>query len=87
LVLRNSSDDSMEKTNGRFVSELYGGARQPPKPAPAPRPAAAPKPAPVVAQAPPPPVILAPPPPPPPDQVVMIRGTQRTVETLPNRAN
>jgi hypothetical protein len=33
--------------------------------------------------APPPPL---PPPPPPPDQIIMIRGTQRTVETLPKGA-
>jgi len=97
LVLRNSSDDSMEKTEGRVVSELYSN-RRPPKPvapvvavAAVPRAQAAPKPVAVAAPAPvvTAPVVLAPPPPPPPpaDQVVMIRGTQRTVETLPNKAN
>jgi pilus assembly protein CpaB len=86
LVLRNSSDDSTEKTSGRVSSELYGAPRAAPKPVYVAAPRPAPKPAPVVAQAPPPPP-LAPPPPPPQDQVVMIRGTQRTVETLPNRAN
>ncbi len=88
LILRNSSDQTIEKTPGRVVAELYNGHRAPPPaPAPAtaaekrpprPRPAARPAPAPVVAAAPPPP------PPPPPDQIIMIRGTQRTVETIPN---
>jgi pilus assembly protein CpaB len=79
LVLRNSSDQNIEKTNGRYISELYGSQRKPtPSAAPAaPRPA--PRPVVVVAAAPPPP-----PPPPPVDQIVMIRGTQRSVETLPN---
>ncbi|MEQ1885152.1 MAG: Flp pilus assembly protein CpaB [Bryobacteraceae bacterium] len=83
LVLRNSSDQAVEKTPGRFVSELYGTGR--PKPVvaranPAPRPVTT-----TVAVAPPPP----PPPPvaPPPDQIVMIRGTQKTVEIIPNRVN
>ncbi len=93
LVLRNSSDEGMEKTEGRVVSELYGNRRAP-KPVEAPtfvpRAPAAPKP--VAAVLPPPaPVVPAPAPviapPPPPDQVVMIRGTQRTVETLPSKAN
>ncbi|HEV2199445.1 MAG TPA: Flp pilus assembly protein CpaB [Bryobacteraceae bacterium] len=86
LVLRNSSDTSMEKTAGRVVSELYGN-RKPVKADPAPAKPFAPKPAPVVAQAapPPPPVVVAPPPPP--DQIVMIRGTQKTVEIIPNKAN
>ncbi len=90
LVLRNSSDQGMEKTNGRLVSELYG-ARKPVKPDPAPvapRPAPAPKPVQVAVQAaPPPPPPPVAPPPPPPDQVVMIRGTQRTVEIIPSRSN
>jgi pilus assembly protein CpaB len=86
LVLRNSSDQTIEKTAGRFVSELYGAARKPtaPKAEAAPRP----RPRPVeVAAAPPPPVVVAPAPPPPPDQIVVIRGTTRTVEVLPNRTN
>ncbi len=96
LVLRNSSDQTIEKTTGRNVTELYGAAvrnqgpvvpvvKEPEAPAPRPRPrpvpvAAAPPPPP-----PPPPVVVAPPPPPP-DQVVMIRGNVRTVETLPPAA-
>ena len=80
LVLRNSSDQTLEKTPGRYVSELFTGQRVP-KPVEAP---AAPRPRPVVvvkevAAAPAPP-----PPPPPPDQVIMIRGNVRTVETIPN---
>src|SRR5579862_6958694 len=93
LILRNSSDAGVEKTPGRYVNELYTGTRRPPTAAPA-KPAApstgkpAPKPV-VTAQAPPPPAPLAPQIalPPPPDQIVMIRGTQKTVETIPNRAN
>jgi pilus assembly protein CpaB len=82
LVLRNSSDQTMEKTPGRYVTELYNGhhvavAEKPVAAAPRPRPA------PVVKEAPPPPP-LAPPAPPPPDQVVVIRGNVRSVETIPN---
>lgn len=83
LVLRNSSDQTVEKTPGRYVSELYSGHR----PAAAPVKTEAPRPRPkpvVVAQAPAPPPAPAPAPPPPPDQVVVIRGTQRTVEVIPN---
>jgi pilus assembly protein CpaB len=81
LVLRNSSDQTLEKTPGRYVSELFTGQRVAPK-AETP---SAPRPKPVVvikevAAAPP----LPPPPPPPPDQVIMIRGNVRTVETIPN---
>jgi pilus assembly protein CpaB len=83
LVLRNSSDQTIEKTSGRFVTELYGAQRKPVPTKPEnPRPKAKPvevvKAAPVV-------VIAAPPPPPPPDQIVVIRGTTRTVEVMPAR--
>ncbi|MEQ1947540.1 MAG: Flp pilus assembly protein CpaB [Bryobacteraceae bacterium] len=82
LVLRNSSDQGVEKTTGRYMSELFGSAR--PKPAPK---ASNPAPKPVTTAA-----VVAPPPPPapvapPPDQIVMIRGTQKTIEIIPNRAN
>jgi pilus assembly protein CpaB len=85
LVLRNSSDQTIEKTTGRFVSELYGSARKPvaAKPEAAPRPR---KPVEVAVKA-PPPVMVAPAPPPPPDQIVVIRGNQRTVEIMPARVN
>jgi pilus assembly protein CpaB len=83
LVLRNSSDDKIVETTGRFVQELYGQKKRP-----APKPVAddmAPR-RPVVAPPPPAPVAVAapPPPPPPPDQIIMIRGNARTVEVLPN---
>jgi pilus assembly protein CpaB len=82
LVLRNSSDSNIEKTPGRLVSELYGARPPAPKPvAAAPRP----KPQPVAQVAPPPPPPAAPVPPPP-DTVVVIRGSQRSVETIPNSA-
>lgn len=82
LVLRNSSDQSVEKTNGRYVTELYGSGR--PKPAPSAPHAAAPKPVVTAAALPPPPPPAAPPAP---DQIVMIRGTQKTVELIPHRSN
>jgi pilus assembly protein CpaB len=84
LVLRNSSDQTIEKTTGRYITELYGSARPKAKAeeAPKPRPVKA-----VVAVAAPPPPPPAPVPPPPPDQVVVIRGNVRTVETLPSHVN
>jgi len=75
LVLRNGSDQNTAATNGKAVAELYGGRR-----ANAPREDAAPRPRiqqPVVHM--PPPVA---PPPPPPDEIVVIRGTQKTVEVM-----
>lgn len=97
LVLRNSSDETIERTTGKTTSELYGSAiRATPtvKAKPSTDPTEAPprpRPKPVaVAKATPPPPPPAPvavaPPPPPPDQVVVIRGTVRTVETLPPAA-
>ncbi len=89
LVLRNSSDQDIAKTTGRNIAELYSTAVRPaPKAVAAPAPKPRPKPVEVTAVAPPPP-----PPPPaapapqPPDQVVMIRGTQRTVEIIPSHSN
>jgi pilus assembly protein CpaB len=83
FVLRNSGDSGVTKPDQKYVSELYGSGR----------PHAAAKSAPrVVASAAPAPRPQALPPPPPPaplppqvDQIVVIRGTQRTVETLPVR--
>jgi pilus assembly protein CpaB len=90
LVLRNSSDQTIEKTSGRVVSELYAGRRVAAPVKQVPDELQKPRPRQVAARAPlpPPPVVVeaAPPPPPPPDQIIMIRGTQRTVETLPNGA-
>jgi len=77
LVLRNGSDELISKTQAKEVAELYGVR---PKPTPAAAPARRLRPAPVAAP--------LPPPPPPPDQIVVIRGTQRTVETVgPSRAS
>jgi Flp pilus assembly protein CpaB len=95
LILRNSTDAVIETTPGRYIEELYSTHRRSPvKDTPvAPVVAAKPKPKPVeTAQAAPPPVVVpvlvaAPAPPPPPDQVIIIRGSQRTVETLPARVN
>jgi pilus assembly protein CpaB len=78
LILRNSSDEGVEKTPGRYVAELYGSARRPTAPvkvAPAARP--------VVIAAAPVAVPLMPAPPPPPDQIVVFRGNQKTVEIIP----
>ena len=79
LVLRNSSDQNVEVTTGRYINELYGAPR---KVAAAPKAASNPAPRPIVIAAAP-----KPPPPPPPalDQIVVIRGTQKTVETMPTR--
>ena len=82
LVLRNGGDQSIEKTPGRILSELYGGRASKPRPnigegegsyRPRPRPRVSE--APPVAQS-------APAPPPPPDQVIVIRGNQKTVEVV-----
>jgi pilus assembly protein CpaB len=95
LVLRNSSDETIERTTGKNISELYGAAIRAtpthPRPSDSGDPAPAPKPRPrpvAVAAAAPPPAVAAPPPPPPPppmDQVVVIRGNVKTIETLPAR--
>jgi len=75
LVLRNASDQTVEKTKGAQLTELYGGKgrdlnrNQDDDQASRARP--------VAAVAPP-----LPPPPPPPDQVVVIRGTTKTVEVV-----
>jgi pilus assembly protein CpaB len=77
LVLRNGSDQNTTATSGRAVAELYGGRRAAPaRDEAAPRPRVQPRP---VVFTPPP---VAPPAPPPPDEVVVIRGTQKSVEVL-----
>ncbi len=79
LVLRNGSDQGMEKTPGHDLHQLYGGFRQRKLPAEdkprVKRPVTQ-----VAAVAPPPPPkpVL----PPPPDEVVVIRGNTKTVETV-----
>lgn len=78
LVLRNGSDQTIEKTPGREVAELYGMHTQRPKPVEGPRPVRA-RVQPVVRMSAPPP---PPPPPPAPDQVIVIRGTQKSIEVI-----
>jgi pilus assembly protein CpaB len=78
LILRNSSDEGVEKTPGRFVAELYGSAHRPTAPV---KVASAARP--VVMVAAPVTVPIAPAPPPPPDQIVVFRGNQKTVEIIP----
>jgi pilus assembly protein CpaB len=72
LVLRNGGDLKIEKTSGSVLAEVYGGRGKPAEARPRPRPA------PVIAA----PALPPPPPPPPPDEVVIIRGTQKTVEVV-----
>jgi pilus assembly protein CpaB len=77
LVLRNGSDQTIEKTPGREIAELYGeraAHKKAPEPSAVPRPRSRPVPT-VVAAAPPPP-------PPPPDQIIVIRGTTKSVEVV-----
>lgn len=76
LVLRNGSDQTIEKTPGHDIAELYGERAVHKKVAENPAPRSRPRRV-VVAAAPPPP-----PPPPPPDQIVVIRGTQKSVEIV-----
>jgi pyruvate/2-oxoglutarate dehydrogenase complex dihydrolipoamide acyltransferase (E2) component len=75
LVLRNATDQKIEVVKGHDTGELYGQIKKPVQVASNnPRPAAKPK--------------LAPPPPPPPapvvvpDEIIMIRGREKTVEVL-----
>jgi pilus assembly protein CpaB len=75
LVLRNGSDQTIEKPPGREVAELYGERTPRKKTEPA---APRPRPRPVVTAV----AVAPPPPPPPPDQIVVIRGTQKSVEVV-----
>jgi pilus assembly protein CpaB len=75
LVLRNGSDQTIEKTSGRAVAELYGIKPRRGRPDGE----ASPKPATRRAEVPTP---KPPPPPPPPDQIIVIRGNQKTVELV-----
>lgn len=76
LVLRNGSDQTIEKPPGHEIAELYGerGSRKKNDGAATPRP----RPRPVRAEV----AVAPPPPPPPPDQIVVIRGTQKSVEVV-----
>jgi pilus assembly protein CpaB len=74
LVLRNAADRAVEATSGREIGELYGKA------------AARQAPAPVAVRRAPPPAEAPPPPPKVSDEVVVIRGNQRTVEQVTIRS-
>lgn len=76
LVLRNAGDKEVQKTPGKMLAELYGAPRPPMRPVRAATPEAtvaararAPQPAPERPAA-------------EPEQIVVIRGTQKTVEVL-----
>lgn len=85
LVLRNGNDQDQKATNGKSMSELYGMGRRivtsvaPRNSEAGERPKPVWRPAPVVVAA---PIARAPAPPPPPEQIVVIRGNTRTVETI-----
>jgi pilus assembly protein CpaB len=70
LVLRNSADAAISKTSGRRMTELY--EQRPPEVAPKK----------VTARKTESPVAVAAPAPAPPDQIVVIRGAQRSVEVV-----
>ena len=77
LILRNATDQKIEMVKGHEVSELFSKFRKGAPAAPA-----APRP-----RAPRPAAALPPPPPPPapvvvPDEIVMIRGREKTVEVI-----
>ncbi len=76
LVLRNSSDQTVEKTTGSELNDLYGFRREPPLPS---KPVAKVRPV-QVASAVPQPVVHQPEPIR--DQIVIIRGNLRTVEPV-----
>lgn len=84
LVLRNGGDQTIEKTPGRHITELYGKAPREQQRAAAPAPRPKPKPVAVAQAAPAPP---PPPPAPPVDQVVVIRGNQKSVENVASAKN
>ncbi len=73
LVLRNGSDNAIEKTAGSSVGQLFGMKVKPVSTVERPR--SRPKP---VEAAP----VAPPPPPPPPPEVIMIRGNTKTVERV-----
>ncbi len=82
-MLRNAADKSVNATKGRRLKELYrvGAAGQGPEIRPEQRPLVRRRPVETVRIAP-----AAPPPPPPvPDQVVVIRGNQKSVEVVNKR--
>ncbi len=90
LVLRNSSDQKIAGTPGSQTQELFAARAEVPAPLSAPAPAPEPKPhrkaaGARVARVAPPPAPIAPAAPRIVDQVVLIRGNIKTVETAPAR--
>jgi pilus assembly protein CpaB len=86
LVLRNGSDQGIQKTAGRDIAELFGRksrnrAADDEEARPRPRPVR------VAAAEPPPVPVYVPPPPPPPDEVITFRGTVRSVEVIGGKRN
>jgi len=73
LVLRNAADQALAKPPGHQVSELYGASKRLERPV---RPTTPKPPPPATAQV----AVIAPPPRP--DQVVVIRGTKKTLEPI-----
>jgi pilus assembly protein CpaB len=77
LVLRNAIDQKIEETKGHDTTGLYSGFKKAPPAAPQ-----------RVARAPRPVVVTTPPPPPPPapvvvpEEIIMIRGREKTVEVI-----
>jgi pilus assembly protein CpaB len=80
LVLRNAIDQKIEEVKGHETGELYNGFRK-----------VAPPPQVRIARAAPKPAPIAPPPPPPPapvvvpEEIIMIRGREKSVEVLGTR--
>lgn len=81
LVLRNGSDQGVEKTPGSQLAQLYGAHSRTTAPAP-PQYVVRPRP-PVPVPTPPPPPVVKPAPP----EVIVIRGNQRSVEPVVTGGN
>ena len=93
LILRNGSDQEITKTSGKKVNDLFRagghsraggdvGKNEPAEDSEAPRPRPRPRPVVQAAAAPAAPAVAPPPPPAPPDQVIVIRGTTKSVEAV-----
>ncbi len=103
LVLRNGSDQNIEKTSGHDLNELFGGRRSSGKrlvgsaskgdkdnedmPAPPRRKVVRSAPPPVTVAVAAPPPVVVPPPPPPPEEIITFRGTVKAIETVAPRKN
>lgn len=78
LVLRNGADQAVAKTPGREVSDLFGIKKVKQDGDLQPKPRVIYRPRPVMVEAP----RARPAPPPPPDEVIIIRGNQKSVEVV-----